>query len=295
MSAACRSLLLAVLVSGACRGAGPEIEPRVETGEIVVLAYVGLSRPEARLPLPPVQLVADLTSLAGESGRIEASAEEQLALARRLAAGFLASDAPPESLSLLAFDRLERQTGRCAAPRGSWAAAALGRLRTRLEPQQAEARVILIADIAQECEADLCQAGRELVEVGAWLDVVSLGSAAAPPCLRTLRPDATRPGPRVRQATPDPPRFRVESVETPPGESVVLAQGIADGGPVRVPVGRVRVVVELDGEESVGPFVVAAGERARVRIQSFPASGRRARAWVVDTTGGRPPPSGPRR
>ena len=281
MSGSRRALLVALTVLWSCTSTQTASELESGTGEIVVIAYTGLSRPEGPLLAPPVSLIADVTSLAEPNGRIEASAEDQLALARRMARELL-----PErsgAVSLVPFDRLgERPTSECAAPRGAWAASAIDRLRLQREGGEAPARAVLVADIARECEPDLCRAGRDLVDTGVWLDVVSMGSTLPPPCLRGLRPAASFPGPRVRALTPQAPRFRVERSEIG-AERSLLATGVADGRPVRVAAGRVRVVVELDGEESVGPFSVAPGERARVRVQSFPLSARTERSWVVET------------
>ena len=281
-----RALLAAIgLLLGSCGGARPDFKLEGGEAEILVLAYTGLSRTVDAPPPSQVSLVADVTALASSRGQVEADEAEQLAWARRQALAALPSDTAPDSLSLVAFDRLgDPAPSQCAPPRSAWAASALERLGTDggSPTSTVPPRVVLVADLEKECEADLCRASGALIEAGTWLDVVSLGAAPEPACLRERRPDVTRPGRRVRQATPAPPRFRIERPGSPAGEGQLLAQGTTGGPPVRVPAGLVRVVIELDVEEWVGPFVVAPGERMRVRVQSFPRSPREARAWVVD-------------
>ncbi len=253
----------------------------------MVRAYMGLTPPPGGLRAPKLHLVADMTSLSRQSGGATTAAEEaQLALARRWSSGLMPEGIPSDAISLVPFDRLApaSSASRCAPPQGSWAASALDRLRARLEsdPGELPTRVILIADIEQECEADLCQAGQRLVAAGAWLDLVALGEVTAPECLQSLRPESARPGQRVRQLTAPPPRFRIERVPVEAGRPEVLASGIANGQAVRVESGLMRVIVELETEEPIGPFSVADGERAQVRIQSFPLSARSQTSWVVD-------------
>jgi len=284
----CSRMLALALVLGSCTAAPVRDEAVQDTAEIAVWGYSGLVRSQASMAPSPVYLVADVTSLAGPRGSAAGAPGDARAVSRALGARLLAERWVPEwtPLQLESFDRLgERPPSQCADPEGAWASAGLDRLRARLQNAAREPtpHVILLADIASECRPDLCAAAGAWVADGGWLDVVALGTAAAPECLRKLRPKPTQPGPVVRQLTAEPLRFRVERSGSGPEESRLLARGIANGEAVRVPAGPVRVVVELDGEEAVGPFMLMAGDRVRVRIQSFPLAERPERSWIVDT------------
>ncbi|RIK89657.1 MAG: hypothetical protein DCC71_25880, partial [Proteobacteria bacterium] len=67
------------------------------------------------------------------------------------------------------------------------------------------------------------------------------------------------------------------------GEPALLAVGRAGGGFVPVPPGVVTLLVQLDPPERIGPFLLRAGDAARVRIlEEATGAGAPVRTWRLE-------------
>lgn len=157
----------------------------------------------------------------------------------------------------------------------------------------ARARVILMSDLRDECESDTCAALAELVQQGAQVDVVALGSEA-PACLNQLT--VAMPTSTLEALAPPPAtlEFRVEAVLDDDAPPVVLAVGRANDEPVPLPSGRAVVVLETEPPFRIGPVELPAGQVTTVRGADFPAADASWRAWAVTRRPATPPVGSPR-
>lgn len=83
---------------------------------------------------------------------------------------------------------------------------------------------------------------------------------------------------------PPPLRFRVYAAPggVPQLDAESLAAGRSGAGAVEVPAGDVAVVVDVTPPELVGPFRLAPGQQAVVRLMDFPAARPARRIWRVE-------------
>jgi hypothetical protein len=165
--------------------------------------------------------------------------------------------------------------------------ATLDQVRLDLEREGAarRSRVVVFSDLESSCGGELCSAAERLVASGAWLEVVPLGSAAPPACLAEIRPAPSQPEPELAGAAAARPAFRVEQAGGEVGTAPLLATGEAGGPPVSVPAGLVKLVVQLDPPEEIGPFRLAPGEAAQVSVLESRGAGRPTRIWRVERGG----------
>ena len=282
-------LAMALACAIGCAGGGSGTFAPDAVAQVSVRVYAGLGVPSQPLRDPVVHLVLDVTSLSDGRGKLIATQEEQLAFARELTDRLLPGSVWSGPIELHRFDRFgEVGTTGCNEPNGpprtAWAARAVGALGDRLrQGEPRPARVVLIGDLERECAVDLCDASRSVVEASAWLEVVALGSAKVPSCIDALRPPPGLPGALVSELTPPAPRFHIESAEPgAAGPQPRLAEGVANADPVSIPPGLVRVVLELEEAEPIGPFAVSAGDQVLVRVLHFPLSAPEERAWTVE-------------
>lgn len=146
----------------------------------------------------------------------------------------------------------------------------------------ARTRVVVFTDLDGSCGGDLCRAAERLVDSGAWLEIVPLGDAAPPACLADLRPSIAHPTAGRAGLRWRPPAFRVERARSGSLGPRLLGVGHAGEGPVPVPPGLVTVVLDLDPPEEIGPFRLAPGEFARVRLLNAFDAALPTRIWRVE-------------
>ena len=268
--------LSVVLYGGSPVAAPPRSAPRVEL-------VVDLGR-SMLLPAPDGRSRADLARNAATD--LLRSLREGTEIAVRVA-GATPSDrcTGSERLSEPSVEESREALVRrlsAATPRSEASPAdALDEVRVDLERERAaaRARVILFSDLEEPCGGDLCAAARRLVASGAWLEVVPLGSAPAPECLAEIHPLPSAP------PSPDAaahPAFRVERSGRGAGSAPVIATGDVGGPAVAVPAGLVRLVVQIDPPEEIGPFRLAPGESARVSVLESGGAGAPSRTWRVE-------------
>jgi len=150
------------------------------------------------------------------------------------------------------------------------------------------ARVVVFSDLVPGCGGDICAAATKLLAGGARLDVVAIGEAQAPACLReptglseSLPPPAT--GDR-------PVHYRLEVAKPEP---MVVGCSEAGGLPIAAPAGRGAVVVELDPPLRVEAYF-APGHRHVLQVLDFPALDPQTRHWRwVDSRPGTDAPGSP--
>jgi hypothetical protein len=134
-------------------------------------------------------------------------------------------------------------------------------------------RIVVFTDLGNECGGDVCAAATRLIEGGARLDVVAIGDARVPACLREPSGLAeTLPPSEEADRTV---HFRIE-VEDP--EPMVAGCSDAGGLPVAVPPGPGTVVVELDPPLRVGAHF-ASGRRHVLQVLDFPSLDPPRRHW----------------
>jgi hypothetical protein len=162
-------------------------------------------------------------------------------------------------------------------------AAALDQVSLELErePLSKRMRVVLFTDLEDPCGEDLCAAAHRLVDHGAWLEIVPTSDVAPPACLADLVPSSSRPAASLAPSAADTPVFSVTS-SAPSEEAGIVAVGRVGEGAVAVPAGVVTLLVHLDPPEQIGPFRLAPGESARVRVLETGEGGRPARVWRIE-------------
>ncbi len=263
------------------------------------------ARPEE--PDPAVHLLLDLSSSLSAS---------EAAMARALAARILQDVAPESSASVSvlglasgppaactpaipiggpndhALDLAELVTGLGGVTESSLARE-LGRLERR-GADLAGTRVVVVGDLGDQCAAPraACAQASALVAAGVELELLLVGDRPIASCWTGLLP---RQSP-VDVAAPPPgaaPRVRVGW-----RESRVRAPGIAAGigalereaeiparERIALPAGPVRITIDLDPPEIVGPLLLPPGVETRVRILDFPSLSPPVREVFVDTIG----------
>jgi VWA domain-containing protein len=134
-------------------------------------------------------------------------------------------------------------------------------------------RVVVFSDMQPSCGGDVCAAAAKLLGGGARLDVVVIGGAQAPACLRestglaeTLPPPAT---------SDKPVHYRLEVAKPEP---MVVGCSEVGGLPIAAPAGRGTVVVELDPPLRV-EATFAPGRRHVLQVIDFPALDPATRHW----------------
>jgi von Willebrand factor type A domain len=161
-------------------------------------------------------------------------------------------------------------------PRGEGGlAAALESVRNELWRADAlmGARVVVFSDLQPACGGDVCAAASLLVGGGARLDVVALGDASVPACLRepTGIAETLAPPPSADRTV----HFRLE-VEDP--EPIVIGCSEVGGLPIAAPAGRGTIVVELDPPLRV-EATFAPGRVRVLEVIDFPALDPSTRHW----------------
>ncbi len=293
------------VVALSCASPAPAPLPTA-LGSVAVDVYGGLGGPVPLRPSGPrrVEVLVDATSSMLDRGPNGVS---HLRAMRRESAEFLYSLREDTEISVRAFG--QTISGSCVAPQrlvdpvipkrreplvqriedlsprseGSLAAA-LQRVRRDLvlEGAARRTRVVVFTDLDGSCGGDLCSEAAKLVDAGAWLEVVTLGSAEPPRCLSDLRPAAAQPSVSGAGFPARPPSFRVEAARTGEHPPRVLAEGFAGQGPVDVAPGLVTVVLDLKPPEEIGPFEVRPGEFARVRLLEAFDAALPTRVWRVE-------------
>ena len=135
------------------------------------------------------------------------------------------------------------------------------------------ARVVVFSDLVPACGGDVCTAAAKLLAGGARLDVVAIGDAQAPACLREptgLAESLTAPPTADR-----PVHFRLEVAKPEP---MVIGCSEVGGLPIAAPPGRGTIVVELDPPLRV-EATFAAGRRHVLQVIDFPALDPATRHW----------------
>ncbi len=152
-------------------------------------------------------------------------------------------------------------------------------------------RVVIVSDLSDECEAPTaaCESAAKLIEAGAEIDLVAVGGDPIPGCWSQLKPRtgaidvAAGPAPRVRV------EWREQRVRSSGLASASSARDqsavVPPRGRVEVPAGAVRVIVDLNPPEIVGPLLLPAGVETRVRVLDFPSLSPPVREVFVDTVG----------
>jgi len=286
-----RRALCGLLAAALALGCGASAPPLAPPAEVSVELLGGLAQREP----PPVregervEVLLDLTTSlrAGDDG-IETYAAARSAAARfvrglpegepvRVHALGLTPGRSCESATRLDPHERARSHAELASgierlePAGEGSlAVALAELRSGLAAggELGRSRVVVFSDLGSECGGDVCTAADLLLEAGARIDFVVLGSAPSPACFSALVPaDRGQHAQVIR-----PPRFRIVSYD-PDGESapLVLAEGRADATRRRVPAGPVMIEVALEPPAKIGPLVLSPGAWTRVRVIDFPA------------------------
>jgi len=134
-------------------------------------------------------------------------------------------------------------------------------------------RVVVFTDLGSECGGDVCAAATRLVEGGARLDVVVVGDARVPACLR--EPSGLAESVPPSEEADRSVHYRIE-LERP--EPLIAGCSDVGGLPVAVPPGPGTVVVELDPPLRVGAHF-AAGRRHVLQVLDFPSLDPPRRHW----------------
>jgi len=283
-----RAILALALLGAACATPQPP-------GRIQVEVYRGLGGKAAGSFLPTLELVIDATrsmeaAAAPHASRLQVAQLKVTELLRALPAGVSAgltvlgagsdecaaaerwSEPTRASDSAQLRPLAELQPG----TEGSLADA-LQRLAAdlRRSGRARDTRVVAFSDLEPSCGAqDLCAAARALVEGGAWLDVVAIGTAPAPACLDLLQPSVAEPGALVRALTRAAPAWSIAAAGSEP-----LMTGRA--GELReVPAGEWQVALELDRPLRVEALRVLPDRTTRLRVLDFAGAAPRF-AWEV--------------
>jgi hypothetical protein len=272
--------------------------------ELAVDVYGGLAEAAPALadPTPErVELVVDATRSMLQPAPRGATRH---ARARAAAAGVLAALEPGSQATLRAVGH--REGGACtdsqrladgldrgdralldarlqgATPRSEASlAAALDQLGSELagEGTARATRVVLVSDLDEgACGGDLCAAARALVERGAWLQVVPAGDVEPPACLAELLPSPALPPVGAAAGAP----FTVLDAGAAPGAASVVAVGRSGDGFVSVPAGLLTLLVHVEPPERIGPFRLAPGASARVRLLDDRAAVPPVRTWRLE-------------
>lgn len=264
-------------------------------GQVVVEVLRGFEEAPDTRPLDRVELLVDVSSSmrAQTPGGVPGSRVAALLAARLL-------EALPASTGV-GVSALGTRSGECRAsqalahsPPGSprdtlltaleavepvsegSLAAALDLIGAGMGAQAHPQRLVVFTDLGRQCGGNLCQAVAALVDDGVALDLVVVGDAGVPDCVeRFVLEDA------LDVLPPPAPSFRVESRGA--RGPVLLASGLADGSPIRVPAGNAHVVIGLEPEAEMGPVFFPPAALTRVRVLDFPHLGRGVREWRWDT------------
>jgi hypothetical protein len=154
-------------------------------------------------------------------------------------------------------------------------------LRDAPSAEATTARLVLVGGGSSACGGDPCAAAERLIARGVEIDVVDVGGGGVAACLASPEADAGSALARAVAPAPAQVAFRVErraGREGSGGGVVTAARGRAGDDPLALPSGPIRIVVELDPPEVVGPLVLTPGVLTRVRVLDFPradAGGRR--------------------
>jgi len=161
-------------------------------------------------------------------------------------------------------------------PRGEGGlAAALESLRAELMRADSlmGARVVVFSDLVPACGGDMCAAAAKLLAGGARLDVVAIGDAEVPACLKepTGLAETMNPPPTADRSV----HYRLE-LATP--EPMIVGCSEVGGPPIAAPAGRGTVVVELDPPLRVDA-TFAPGRHHVLQVIDFPALDPATRHW----------------
>jgi hypothetical protein len=163
-----------------------------------------------------------------------------------------------------------------ARPQGEGGlAAALESVRDELWRAEAlmGARVVVFSDLVPACGGDVCAAAAKLLSAGARLDVVAIGDAQVPACLR--EPTGVAESPPPPPTADRPLHYRIEMAKPEP---MVVGCSEVGGLPIAAPPGRGTVVVELDPPLRV-EATFAPGRRHVLEVIDFPALDPATRHW----------------
>jgi len=145
-------------------------------------------------------------------------------------------------------------------------------------------RVVVFADFASQCGGDPCAAGAKLLATGATLDLVVLGEAQVPACLRSPVLPGGLPASVSHRTDANPVSFRL--MAAPAGPARAPADGVAGERAMRVDPGPAMVELALTPPLEV-PVVLSPGALLRLRVIDFPEASPPLRDWAVETA---PPP-----
>ncbi len=262
--------------------------------------------------LPRVEIVVDVSSSMRSSlggvARVDAARSGAIQLMESLPSGTEiglyalghtrggACTAPQPLTNALEIERRETLVARVASLR-SQSESSLAETLHAVHKEMSEvgassrARVVVYTDLDDgNCGGDFCAAAQEIVGAGGQLDLVLLGVASPPACLRGLTPGGVPPGPLATTLVPPSPTYQLVEVERTStsfeegtGEQTVT--GRTGGQSVEVRAGLVMVTVDLDTPERIGPFNAPAGKETRVRVLDFPTSNPPLRSWRVEREG----------
>jgi hypothetical protein len=292
------ALSAAWLLALACAGAPPPSEDAQLSVE-VLSGFAGGPGPGGRPPGPEaVEILVDVTSSMGQATaagppRDAASRGAAARLIRALpaehpvglhAVGFARVEGCQPAFRLdgsapgAARDALLRQLdGLDPAGEGSLARALDGlRVFLAVSDRLADARIVVLTDLGDECGGDLCEVVSDALTGGARLEFVLFGDRDVPACLEEIAP-------AWETAATPPPAFRVEA-----GEGTSVAEGRAGGAPVPVAPGLVWVQLSLEPPLRVGPLRLSPGRTTRLRVLDFPALDPPVREWAWETLEGHP-------
>jgi hypothetical protein len=287
--------LLVALAAGLVACAAPM------PGRIAVEVYRGLGGNAAGAFLPAVHVIVDATrSMAAQSQ----AASTHLDAAQSKARELIAALPPGTRVALHVLGGGSAEAPECAAlepltvlgpasdpalphaleelqPSGEGSislvlAALLGELQRQARAR--DARVVLFTDLDARCGGDWCAAARELIDAGAWLDLVVLGEEPAPQCLEGLRPSAREPGALVRALTRPAAGWELRA----PGseaQDARVASGRAGLRPSTAPSGAWVLRVVLDPPLEI-PLRIEPDRLTRVRVLDF-AGGPARFAWEI--------------
>lgn len=262
--------------------------------------------------LPRVEVVVDVSSsmrsFVGSVSRADAAQSGAMQLIQSLPSGTEiglhalghvrggACTAPQPLTNAFEVVRRETLEGRIAALRSqsesSLAETLLGVHKELSEAGAAgRARVVVYTDLEDgNCGGDLCAAAQEIIGAGGQIDLVLLGTARPPACLRGLTPGGAPPGPLATTLVPAAPTYQIVEVERTStsfdeGTGAQTVTGRTGGQSVEVRPGLVMLTVDLDTPERIGPFNAPAGTETRVRVIDFPTASPPLRSWRVERQG----------
>jgi hypothetical protein len=141
-------------------------------------------------------------------------------------------------------------------------------------------RVVVFTDLASQCGGDPCAAGEKLLATGATLDLVVLGEAQVPACLRSPVLPGGLPASVSRRTDADPVSFRLGAA--PAGPARAPADGVAGERAMPVDPGPAMVELALTPPLDV-PVVLSPATLLRLRVIDFPGASPPLRNWLVET------------